>query len=291
MDWLDRMNDVMDYIEANLTEEISYETIARLACCGSYHFQRMFPFITGISLSEYIRRRRLTAAAFELRSTSIKAIHAPLKYGYDSPDAFSRAFKKMHGTAPASARKTGVSLKAYPRMSFQFSIKGDRDMNYRIEEREAFTVFGVYTEISTDQETAFRQVPQFFRKCDEERVPDAINKLLGRFHDHYTISVLFDYTETTVKYMLCSFLPEGLSPPAKFTTLDVPAATWAIFDVPGQDTQETWKRIWNEWFPVSEYETLEGPQLEMYYGLARHDNGFGEIWVPVKKKESLSEPF
>lgn len=90
MDWLDRMNGVMDYIEANLTQDISYDAIARLACCGSYHFQRMFPFITGLSLSEYIRRRRLTAAAFELQATDTKIIDVSMKYGYDSPEAFSR---------------------------------------------------------------------------------------------------------------------------------------------------------------------------------------------------------
>lgn len=284
MDWLDRMNRVMGYIEENLAGEISYDTIAQLACCGSYHFQRMFPFITDTTLSEYIRRRRLTAAAFELQATDIKIIDLAMKYRYDSPEAFSRAFKKLHGITPISARETGVSLKAYPRMTFHISIKGDQAMNYRIEERDAFTVFGVYTEISTDRETAFEQVPQFFRRCDEDGVPDDINELLGRFHDNHTISALYDYTETTFKYMLCNFLPKGVSVPPKFTVLDVPAVTWAIFDATGSDTQDTWKRIWNEWFPASEYETAEGAQFEMYYGLARHENVFSEIWVPVTKK-------
>lgn len=284
MDWLDRMNSVMDYIEANLTEDISYDTVARLACCGSYHFQRMFPFITGITLSEYIRRRRLTAAAFELQTADTKVIDLAMKYGYDSPEAFSRAFKKQHGAAPASARGIGISLTAYPRMTFQISIKGETEMHYRIEEREEFTVFGVYTEISNDQETAFVQVPQFFRKCDEDLVPDEINRLLGRFHDNLTISAVYDFTETSAKYMLCNFLPAGVTPPEKFTTLTVPAATWAIFDAPDLQIQNIRKRIWSEWFPVSEYETAEGAQFEMYYGLAQHDNGFGEVWVPVRKK-------
>lgn len=284
MDWLDRMNGVMDYLEANLTEDISYDAVARLACCGSDHFQRMFPFITGITLSEYIRRRRLTAAAFELQTTDVKIIDLAMKYSYDSPEAFSRAFKKLHGVAPVSAREIGVSLKAYPRMTFHISIKGETEMNYRIEQREAFTVFGVSTEISTDRETAFKQVPEFFRKCDEDRVPDHINKLLGRFHDNHTVSALYDYTETTFKYMLCNFLPEGLSIPPEFTIRTVPAATWAIFDVPDCNIQSSWTRIWTEWFPTSEYETAEGTQFEMYYGLAQHENIFGEIWVPVRKK-------
>lgn len=284
MDWLKRMNDALDYIELNLSDDISYDRIAQLACCSKYHFQRMFPFITGVTLSEYIRRRRLTMAAFELQSTDIKVVDVAVKYGYDSSEAFARAFRQLHGVMPTAARGIGISLKAYPRMTFQISVKGDVEMNYRIERRDSFKVFGVYTEISTDSKTAFEQVPQFCRKCDEDRVPDDINELLGRFHDNYTISALYDFSETTFKYMLCNYLPKGLSIPSKFTTLTIPSTTWAIFDVPGCDMQSMWRRVWTEWFPTSGYEMAEGAQFEMYYGLARHENAFGEIWVPVRKK-------
>ena len=157
-------------------------------------------------------------------------------------------------------------------------------MNYRIEQREAFEVFGVYTEISTDQEKAFDQVPLFCKRCDDDGTTDAINELLGRFHDNYTISALYDYSETSFKYMLCNYLPKGLSIPSRFTTIFVPSSTWAIFDVPEWEMQSMWKRIWSEWFPTSEFEAIEGIQFEMYYGLAKHKNGFGEIWIPIKKK-------
>lgn len=124
-DWLDRMNSAMEYIETNLADNILYDEIAQRACCSTYHFQRMFPFITGVSLSEYIRRRRLTLAAFERQTTDAKVIDVAMKYGYDSPEAFARAFKNLHGIMPISARDKGVSLKTYPRMSFHISIKGD----------------------------------------------------------------------------------------------------------------------------------------------------------------------
>jgi AraC family transcriptional regulator len=174
MDWLERMNNAMDYIESNLADDISYDKIAQLACCSSYHFQRMFPFITGVTLSEYIRRRRLTLAAFELQTIDIKIIDVAIKYGYDSPEAFARAFKTLHGVMPTSARDIGVTLKAFPRMTFNISIKGDVEMKYRIEKRESFEVFGVYTEISIEQEKVFTQVPLFFKKCDEDGTTDAI---------------------------------------------------------------------------------------------------------------------
>ena len=145
-------------------------------------------------------------------------------------------------------------------------------------------MFGVYADISTDMEKAFEQVPQFFKKCDDDLVPNEINALLGRFADNFTISALYDRTETTFKYMLCNYLPKGITVPEKFTVLDVPAATWAVFDVPDCDMQPMWKRIYPEWFPTSNYEQAEGVSFEMYYGLGRHENGMGEIWIPVKER-------
>jgi AraC family transcriptional regulator len=284
MDWLDHMNAAMEYIETHLADTISYDCAAHIACCSNYHFQRMFSYVTGVPLSEYIRRRRLTLAAFDLQSGNVKVIDTAVKFGYESPEAFSRAFKKLHGVMPVSARDLGVSLKAYPKMTFSITIKGDVEMKYRITQREAFRVFGVCTSISTEQKTAFEQVPQFFRKCDEDMVPDEINTLLGRFHDNHTISALYDHSEDTVKYMLCQFLPKDLAVPDKFTVLAVPAATWVVFDVPDCDMQAMWRRIWAEWFPASGYESVKGVQFEMYYGLASHENVFGEIWIPVKKK-------
>ncbi|SFS35615.1 AraC-type DNA-binding protein [Paenibacillus sp. 453mf] len=151
MDWLQLMNNAMEYIESHLTEEIDLNQAARVACCSTYHFQRMFSFITGVPLSEYIRRRRLTLAAFDLQQSHAKVIDTALKHGYESPEAFSRAFKKMHGVMPTSAREKGIALKAYPRLSFHISIRGDVEMNYRIEEKPAFEMFGVTDVVNTEE--------------------------------------------------------------------------------------------------------------------------------------------
>lgn len=284
MDWLKRINEAIEYIEANLDDTISYDKAAQFACCSTYHFQRMFSSITDVPLSEYIRRRRMTLAAFDLQTSDTKVIDVALKYGYESPEAFSRAFKKLHGILPTVARDIGVTLKAYPRISFSISMKGDSEMKYRIVQRKAFEVFGVNKEIDAEQEKAFKQVPEFFKQCDEDGTTDTLNELLGRFHDNYTISALYDREDTKFKYMLCNYFPKDLSIPSGFTTLSVPQSTWVIFDVPNSDMQSVWKRIWSEWFPTSEYEAIEGPQFEMYYGLATHNNGFGEIWIPVRRK-------
>lgn len=282
MDLLDRMNRAMDYIESNLAEDISYDKVAQIVCCSTYHFQRMFSFITDVPLSEYIRRRRLTLAAFELQVENTKVIDVALKYGYKSPEAFTRAFKKLHGVMPTAVRNKSVSLKAYPRMTFSISIKGDEEMNYRIEKKEAFDVFGVYGIISKEMEKAFVEVPEFCKKCDDDGTVDEMNALLGRSHDSMLHSALYDYTDTNFKYMICYQIPEGVEIPERYTRLKVPELTWAIFSDPKCELQKIWRRIFTEWFPTSEYEEVEGPEFEMYYGVA--NNSTGEIWIPVKKK-------
>jgi AraC family transcriptional regulator len=179
MDWLDRMNSAMEYVETHLSEAINYDQVARIACCSTYHFQRMFSFTTNVPLSEYIRRRRLTFAAFELQQSGAKVIDIALKYGYESPEAFSRAFKKMHGVMPMSARGKGVSLKAYPRLSFHISIRGDVEMNYKIEEKQAFEIFGVSTVVNADGENAFIEIPAFWTKCISDGTVDRIRATAG----------------------------------------------------------------------------------------------------------------
>ncbi len=143
MDSLKRMNDAMNYIEDNLTNEIDYKAVARIAHCSEYHFKRMFSFLAGITLSEYIRRRRLSLAAFELQNRNKKIIEIAVKYGYNSPDSFTRAFQHLHGVTPSEARNSGKQLKAYPLMSFQLSIRGGNEMNYRIEQKQAFNLVGI----------------------------------------------------------------------------------------------------------------------------------------------------
>ncbi|MDR9746175.1 helix-turn-helix transcriptional regulator [Paenibacillus taichungensis] len=143
MDWLMRMNRALDYIEINLVSEIELKEIAKSACCSSHQFQRMFSFITNVSLAEYIRRRRLTLAAIELQNSDMRVVDIAIEYGYESPVSFARAFQSLHGVNPAMAREEGIALKAYTRLSFLISIKGEEPMNYRIEQKKAFKYLGL----------------------------------------------------------------------------------------------------------------------------------------------------
>ncbi len=291
MDWLSAMNAAIDYIETRLDDDISYDRAAQIACCSAYHFQRMFSYIAGVPLSEYIRRRRLSLAALEMQGAGVKVIDMAVKYGYESPAAFSRAFKALHGVAPALARGRDVPLDAYPKITLPAAASVAETPTCRIKAREAFRVFGVYADISNDEETGFGQVPRFYRQCVEDGITREMNALVGHFGDSHTHAALYDVSDNTFKYMICRFLPPGLAVPKRYTVLDVPAATWATFDVvPDYAMQNAWRRVWTEWFPASDYESVSGAQFEMYYGLAGHNNGFGEIWLPVQKRQTNNPP-
>lgn len=288
MDWLDRMNSAMDYIELHLTDIIEYEQLAKIVCCSVYHFQRMFSFISGVALSEYIRHRRLTMAATELQNKNTKIIDVALKYGYESPEAFSRAFKNMHGVTPSLAHNMGITLKAYPRMTFYLSIRGGIEMDYRIEQKEAFEVFGVAAEINLNDGKSFIEVPEFWDKCIEDGSMRKINEISGS--EGTLCAALFNYHESVCTYMLCRHVPEG-GIPDEYTRLHVPALTWAIFPTDaksevgtGEQVQNIWKRLYTEWFPNSGYEQDDGPEFEMYYDYGNEHGDWGEVWIPVVKR-------
>ncbi len=140
MEWLKKLSSAIEYIENNLDNEISYEEAAKIACCSPYYFQRMFTYVAGIPLSEYIRRRRMTQAAFELQSTDAKVLDVALKYGYTSPTSFNRAFQSVHGISPACAKSQGSVLHAYPPIKFQVQVTGGEAMPYRVESKESMRI-------------------------------------------------------------------------------------------------------------------------------------------------------
>lgn len=294
MEWLKRMNEALEYIEDNLNEEIDFAVVAQKACCSSYNFQRMFSFITDISLAEYIRRRKLTNAAFELQNSDIKIIDLALKYGYDSPISFTRAFKLMHNITPAKAREQGITLKAYPRLSFQITIKGVSEMNYRIETKTAFQVYGV--EGVFKEEDASSTIPKFWTKfCEKdycEKMLDSLGIDLASCTGYgpHAVCGYREIGDRTFPYMICVFK----TPEAKtdgYNVVDVPESTWAIFtsekherDEVTKVTQNLNRRIYTEWFPNnSEFEQVSGYDFEIYK--ADGDKYYEEVWVRVKSKQ------
>ncbi|MEK8130738.1 AraC family transcriptional regulator [Paenibacillus filicis] len=287
MEWVDRMNQAIGYIEDHLTEEIDYSEAARIACCSVYHLQRMFPFITEVSLSEYIRRRRLTLAAYELQNSKVKVIDLALKYGYDSPEAFTRAFQQVHGTTPTAARSAGAKLKAYSRISFHISIKGAAEMNYRIEALKGFSIVGVEERVNTDE--AFHVVPGLWAKAGSEGLFGKLWEV--RSPDHPVRGILGvcadgDWGKSEEFSYILSMVSDHKPPPEGMIAREFPEATWAVFEAEGppETLGEIWRRLYTEWVPSSAYELAYLPAIECYLPPEENKN---ELWVPVVKKSTI----
>ncbi|MGG0455183.1 AraC family transcriptional regulator [Bacillus mycoides] len=290
MDSLKNMNAAMRYIEENLTHEIDFKEVAKIAFCSEYHFKRMFSFLAGISLSEYIRCRRLTLAAFELKDSNVKIIDVAIKYGYNSPDSFTRAFQNLHGITPSEARSTIRSLKAYSPMTFQLSIQGGNEMNYRIEEKEPFQIIGIQKRVPIVFNGVNEEIASMWKSLDSQSIETL--KSLSNIEPTGIISASTNFSEGRMeeKGELDHYIGVTTTKdcPEQFKQLEVAASTWAIFEAVGpfpDALQNVWGRIYSEWFPSSNYELAEGPEILWNESKDVSSPNFrSEIWVPVLKK-------
>lgn len=284
MDWILRMNKALEYLEEHLIQGADLEEAARIACCSVYHFQRIFPCLAGIPLSEYLRRRRMSLAASDLLAGQ-KVAEVALKYGYDSPTAFNRAFQGVHGMPPSKAQE-GAPLKAFPPISFRITVKGATEMEYRIVKKEAFRVVGISAPISPNIEDSFREVPALWNRADEENLPARLLPLMDPSNPG--LLGICDGVGENPRYIIAvaSTAPLGEGTEG-LEEHQVPAGTWAVF--PGEGPmpgaiQELEQRVVAEWLPTSGYEYANAPDVEVYLQPDPKNARF-EVWVPVVKKE------
>ena len=289
VDSLERMNQALAYIEEQLAGEIDFKQVERLALCSEYHFRRMFSFLAGVTLSEYIRRRRLTLAAFELVDSDALVLDTALKYGYNSPDAFTRAFYSLHGVTPTEARNSGQSLKAYPRMTFQLIVKGVHEMKYRIIEKEEFNIVGLTKRVPLIYEGVNPEIAAMWQSLDMDTIQTL--KALSNVEPMGMISASTNFSEGRQDggeldhYIGAATTQE---PPDNLARLEVPASTWAVFESIGpfpETLQNIWGRIYSEWFPSSDYEQVKGPEILWNENKDVESPTFrSEIWIPVAKR-------
>lgn len=281
MDWVERLNQSMSYIEEHLTDEIDYDELGRIACCSTYHYQRMFTYMAGISLAEYIRRRKMSLAAIDLQSGKEKIIDVAAKYGYSSPTAFNRAFQSFHGIAPSMLKNGSTLVKSFSPIAFYITVKGATEMNYRMETKGAFRIIGVSAPLDREMEKNFMVVPKMWQAAAADGTIQTLASMMDA-PPRGLLGVSACNDEDQWKYWIAV---SSTKERGDFEEYIVPASTWAIFSGAGsnQSIQDLERRIIAEWLPGSGYEYGNAPDIEVYWN-ADPQNAKYEVWIPVVRK-------
>jgi AraC family transcriptional regulator len=285
MEWIEGIREAVSYIEDNIAEELTIESIAKRAFVSPFYFQKGFAMLCGFTVGEYIRQRRLALAGSELVSTDEKIIDIALKYGYDSPDSFTKAFTRFHGVTPSAVRKDGAMIKSFAPLKITFSLEGGYIMDYKIEEKEAFTIIGASKVFKYD--TAKEEIPKFWSEHYQTGKGEIVCGMYG-------ISVEESNGVDEFEYFIADNYDPSKEIPAGFTTKVIPKQTWAVFACKGampKALQDVNNKIYSEWLPnCKDYEIAAGYSIEMYADLCDYPKGnqdenyYSEIWIPVKKK-------
>ncbi|MDV2884772.1 AraC family transcriptional regulator [Alkalihalophilus pseudofirmus] len=291
---LKRMNDAIDYIENRLNDELEPQELEKITGTSIYHFRRMFSYLSGMTLGTYIRNRRLSMAMAELLRENVSVTETAFKYGYDSVDGFTRAFKEWAGFTPSEVKKhESYKLQAFPKLSFQLTIQGGIKMEYKIVNKNAFKIAGVKKRVPIQFEGVNKEIEKLAESITNKQY-EKMNELKNM--DPYQVmnaSYKFDEGRSEEKGYLEHMIgvpttKEG--PYDDLELLEVASNTWAIFSSKGRfpkTMQDTWAKIASEWLPSSNYELVDAPELSFVEDYSDLDNVYSEIWIAVKKKTAL----
>lgn len=285
MEWTDAIQSGIEFMEEHITQDISSEDVAKHVHISSFYFQKGFRMLCGYSVTEYIRNRRLALAGGDLATTDMKIIDVALKYGYDSPDSFTKAFTRFHGVTPTMVRKNDVMIKTFAPLKLEISLKGGYLMNYKIVDKESFTVLAVSRIFQ--HENCKQEIPKFW---DEHYAKGNGKYVCGMFG----INIDEKIGNDSFEYLIADlYNPKGEIPQG-FQTRIIPAFTWAVFSCDGPiptALQDVNTKIFSEWLPaLKEYEFAAGYCVEMYDTPDKYTKGMqdekyhSEIWIPVRKK-------
>lgn len=287
MSWIESIQKAIIYIEEHLLDDITMEQIAREVNSSVFHFQRTFSILTDMSIADYIRRRRLTLAAQELINTEQKVIDLAYKYGYDSPEAFTKAFRKQHNVTPSEARKKQGQLQSYNRLVIQVSLKGAEPMKYKILEKEKFQVVGVKRTYNCQNGENLQGIPQFWNEMNSKNFDHQLIQL-----NNGSIKGVLGVCAPNTDQGQSGFIDYWIATDhvgdveENLSALEVPASKWVVFEVHGpmpDAMQNTWKQIYSEWFPSNPYEPNGTAELEVYSDEDPFSPDlYSEIWIPIK---------
>lgn len=295
MDWTQRLNAALEYLENTLDREPDLEFAASLANCSLFHFLRMFEVVTGMTAGDYSRRRRLSRAAIDLATGREKVIDVALRYGYETPESFARAFRRLFGMTPTEARAPATTLQTWPPLRLAVVLKGEASMKFRIVEKPAFVVGGWALRTSCLMSENLIEIPRFWNEC----LADGRVRNLVPFMDtlgHLGLCCEWDRTKEEFTYLIGVDLPPGHTAlPAGTREVAIGPATYAVFESVGpmpHTIQNVWVRAFNEWFPQSGWEHAGTPDFEVYPAFAPGDPRgdvtnelcYSEVWIPIKKR-------
>ena len=247
------LNEITKYIDDNLEEEINYEVLAKFLGVNTYTMQRLFTMIAGISISEYIRKRKLSNAGFDLYEKKFKIIDIALKYRYENATSFSRAFEKFHGIKPSLVIKE-TKLKNYPRIIFNEDVNITTELEYEIISLDEMNLYGV--SVSTNNEKIGDDAPLLFRQMKK----DYLNKY-GKIK--YGM-ITYDTERDECQKYYCLYDKEI----DEFEHIIVPKSKWLRFRINSQnakDIQEISHKFYREFLPSCKYNLKELPELEYYH--------------------------
>lgn len=289
MKTIEYINLAIDYIEENIKGSLELEEIAKVALLSKHYFQRVFHVVIGMTVTDYIRNRKLSLAAEELLTTNKTVTEVALDYGYESTDAFTKAFRRLHGVTPSAIRKREAQLKLFPKISLQVNMTGESEMNYRIVEKDKFSMFG-FAMNRVPKEELDVEVKKFCERAWKDGSHHRLNELLGFPIMHMLDGVYFDFKEDGSRRYFLGWETQGQKVSEEYEMIDIPAQEWIVFEYEANmdnpaSISELWKRIYVEWMPSSTFEQVEGPCIERYFW--KNDQYFEyrcEVWIPVTKR-------
>lgn len=296
MAWVEILQQAVNYMEEHLLEEINYEDVARQVHMSSYEFHRAFSFLSDMTANTYIRNRRLSLAGQELSQTDAKVIDVALKYGYDTPESFTKAFTRFHGVAPKYTKKAGTQLSLFNPLIIKITMEGGRSMDYRMEQTKKMKLIALVrsfsNQIMNDEEN--HEIPDFWGECHEKGLLEPIRKLRpdGK-HDLYGLCSPAKKDETSFQYGIGVVIDDDTLPfdeeamiQKGYSIWDVEPSTYAVFKCMGEDgscISEMWSRFYKEFLPQTGYESRESTDYEIYYEQGE-PGMFCELWIPVQEK-------
>lgn len=286
MDWIRNIIDSLAYVEKHLDDpRLGPETISKHLHITTSHYQRAFLILTGMNVSEYVRNRRLSLAAQKLTIEKLTVLDTALSLGYESPEAFCKAFKRFHGVNPKDVKKCGMPLKAFPPLQLKIILKGDDPMDYRLVDHKPFTLIGKSIEVSTENNENTTRIPIFWAESHQEGLITALCEL-PECEAIAGACIMPDHTSKSFTYAIAAIVPDAIEDSA-LSQWPIGSHTWAVFDCVGpmpHAIQNVWQRIYSEWFPATGFEHAKGPELEIYPpGDTQSSDYRCEIWIPIIK--------